>query len=189
MPTLQNIEIANDFFHDSLDLLHRYRLTIDHFDSIKSKRFKLFLDLRMATECILKAYAAYFLMKELPRKEVINRVEGFGHKIKKMAEIVEGSVKNEVWEKFSPFVEQLEFLPVGLRYRLDGMDFRQVNEAFYYKTIGSNLWLNALHDATKKLADELNQYLVTHSRLLSGKELLDEIRKPFHNKYAKREVK
>ena len=48
-----NIEVANDFFHDCLDFLHRYRLTGDAFYAIKSKRLKLFLDLRMAAECVL----------------------------------------------------------------------------------------------------------------------------------------
>lgn len=59
-----NVEVANDFFHDSLDFLHRYRLTVDAFYAIKSKRLKLFLDLRMAAECVLKAVAAYYLAED-----------------------------------------------------------------------------------------------------------------------------
>lgn len=53
---------ADDFFHDSLDFLHRYRITVEHFLGIKSKRMKLFLDLRMAAECILKAKIALIVV-------------------------------------------------------------------------------------------------------------------------------
>jgi hypothetical protein len=146
-----NIEVANDFFHDAEDLLHRYRLTVEHFYAIKSKRMKLFLDLRMAAECILKANAAYFFTDTAPREDVIRRVEAYRHDIRRMADDVKSKVTADAWQRFSPFVEQLSALPVSLRYRLDGADFREVNERFYYDTVGSDPWLDALHDATRGL--------------------------------------
>lgn len=181
-----NVEIANDFFHDAEDLLHRYRLTVEHFYAIKSKRMKLFLDLRMAAECILKAYAAYFLMETVPREDVIRRVEAYKHNIRRMADDVKSTVPADAWKQFEPFVEQLSALPVSLRYRLDGADFREVNEEFYYETVGSDPWLDALHDATRGLTKALNALLVGHSRLLSGADLWEEFNKPQHNKYAKK---
>lgn len=180
-----NIRVANDFFHDSLDFLQRYRITLDSFYAVKSRRFKLFLDLRMAAECVLKAYAAYHLMNDLNREAVIRRAESYGHKIKSMAQAVESYVAEDTWAEFNPFVEPLNALPVGLRYRLDGMDFREMNESFYYQTIGSDTWLEKLHDATKRLTDELNERLMTHSRILSGSELMAAALEPQHNKYAK----
>jgi hypothetical protein len=181
-----NVEIANDFFHDAGDLLDRYRLTADHFYAIKSKRMKLFLDLRMAAECILKAYAAYFLMVSVTRDEIIRRVEAYKHDIRRMSDDVKPMVDTEVWHSFEPFVDQLSALPVGLRYRLDGADFRRVNESFYYQTIGSDSWLDKLHDAIRVLNDSLNTLLVGHSRLLSAADLLEVMEKPRHNKYAKK---
>lgn len=179
-----NVEVADDFFHDAGDLLHRYRLTVNHFYAIKSKRFKLFLDLRTAAECILKAYAAYFHMEGLARNEVIDRIERYSHNIKALAIDVRNHVEPNVWEGFSRFTEQLARLPVGLRYRLDCDDFREVNEDFYYETVGSDTWLDGLHDRVKDMTDALNKHLVGHSRILSGADLWEEFHKPSHNKYA-----
>jgi hypothetical protein len=184
-----NVEIANDFFHDAGDLLHRYHLTVDHFYKIKSKRLKLFLDLRMAAECILKAYPAYFLMDGARREEVIRRVEAYGHNVKKISTDVQPTISPELWAVFDHFVEQLAVLPVGLRYRLDGADFRELNEDFYYETVGSDSWMEALHDAVRGLREALNGHLVGHSRILSGDDLWEELKKPYHNKYAKKRGK
>ena len=178
-----NVEIANDFFHDAGDLLKRYRLTVEHFDAIKSRRMKLFLDLRMAAECMLKAYAAYSLLEGVDRKDAIAKVEAYGHNIGKMASDVKVIVDPERWSAFSPFVEQPAQLPVGLRYSLDGADFREVHEEFYYETVGSDTWLDSLHDVVRDLADALGARLATHSRIVSAAEIWEEMKTPRHNKY------
>lgn len=184
--TNANIEVANDFFHDAEDFLNRYSLTVEHFYAIKSKRMKLFLDLRMGAECILKAYAAYFLMKDSPRGDVISRVESYRHKIPQMVNDVKSFIPVYEWQRFEPYVEQLSALPVSLRYRLDGADFRQMNENFYYATVGSDLWLDSLQDAIRELTKALNTHLVSHSRILSGADLWEEFKRPQHNKYSKK---
>jgi hypothetical protein len=181
-----NIEIANDFFHDCLDFLHRYRLTGDAFYAIKSKRLKLFLDLRMAAECVLKAVIAYHLAPQTTRDSVICHVERFSHKICKLAADAQAQLEPETWSGIAPFIEALDALPVGLRYRLDGSDFRELNEEFYYATVGSDEWLDQLYSAVKLVADSLNVKLQSHSRVISGSELLKELLKPVHNKYAKK---
>ncbi len=184
--TNANIEVANDFFHDAEDFLNRYSLTVEHFYAIKSKRMKLFLDLRMGAECILKAYAAYFLMKDSPRGDVISRVESYRHKIPQMVNDVKSFIPVYEWQRFEPYVEQLSALPVSLRYRLDGADFRQMNENFYYATVGSDLWLDSLQDAIRELTKALNTHLVSHSRILSGADLWEEFKRPQHIKYSKK---
>ncbi len=184
--TNPNIEVANDFFHDAEDFLNRYSLTVEHFYAIKSKRMKLFLDLRMGAECILKAYAAYFLMKDSPSGDVISRVKSYRHKIPQMVNDVKSFIPVEDWQRFEPYVEQLSALPVSLRYRLDGADFRQLNENFYYATVGSDLWLDSLQDAIRKLTKALDTHLISHSRILSGADLWEEFKRPQHNKYSKK---
>lgn len=181
-----NVEVANDFFHDCLDFLHRYTLTGDAFYAIKSKRLKLFLDLRMAAECVLKAVAAYHLAPDTSREAAIHYVERFSHKIAKLAVDTKARLEPEPWASLEPFIEKLDALPVGLRYRLDGSDFRELNEEFYYETVGSDEWLDQLYSAVKLVADSLNAKLQSHSRVISGTELLKEILKPAHNKYAKK---
>lgn len=179
-----NVEVANYFFHDCLDFLHRYKVTVDAFYAIKSKRLKLFLDLRMAAECVLKAVAAYHLADDTSRGAAIRHVERFSHKIAKLAADTQIRLEPETWARFEPFVEQLDALPVSLRYCLDGGDFRELNEDFYYATVGSDEWLDGLYRVVKLISDSLNVMLQCHSRLLSGAELVDEILRPAHNKYA-----
>lgn len=184
--TSPNAEVANDFFHDCLDFLHRYRLTGDAFYAIKSKRLKLFLDLRMAVECVLKAVIAYHLAPETSRDSVIRRVESFSHKIFELADNAKTHIEPEIHGRLAPFIKPLDSLPVGLRYRLDGGDFRELNEEFYYATVGSDEWLGRLYCAVNLVADSLNVKLQNDSRIISVDELLEELPKPVHNKYAKK---
>jgi len=170
-----NIEIADDFFGDSQDFLRRYMLTVKHFDDNKSRRFKLFIDLRMACECILKAYVANFLMKEKTRKEAIISLKNYGHKIQPMAEDIKNFVAKEILNEFDPYVHQLDKLFVTFRYRVEAIVFREVNEQFYHQTVGSDPWLDALYDVIKKLIDDLNPYLQSHSRIISGTELYSKL--------------
>jgi hypothetical protein len=146
----------------------------------------LHLDLRMALECALKAHIACFFTSTLSREEIIRKVESYGHNLTKLASVVNDSVQPACWDEVLSYVEKLEQLPVGLRYGLDGDDFRQANESLYYETVGSDLWLHHLHDTIVKIAGELNQSLVQNSQILSiDEELLQELSQPSHNKYAK----
>src|SRR5438105_15396065 len=80
----ERLEIANSFFLDATDLLTRYRLTTEYFSAIKSRRVKLFVDLRLAYECILKAYLAYFDEHASDRKILIRKVESFRHDVERL---------------------------------------------------------------------------------------------------------
>jgi hypothetical protein len=58
-----SISVANDFVNTCLDYLHRHRITKENLQTVKLRRLKLYLDLRISAECVLKAYSAYFLEK------------------------------------------------------------------------------------------------------------------------------
>lgn len=60
---LPRVVVAGDFLHDSEDLLKRYKLTIDHFYAVKSRRLKTFIDLRMAAECLLKMQVPHHALR------------------------------------------------------------------------------------------------------------------------------
>ena len=189
MPPLpESIGVAEDFCHDCYDLLQRYKLTIEAFFGVRSKRLKCFVDLRMAAECILKAHAAYYLMQELSRREVVKSVEGYGHRLGRLGGDVSKSVAADKWAALAPFIEQLDRLPVGLRYRLDVFDFRGVNEEFYYATVGSDAWLDNLHDAIEAVANDFREQLSTHDRILTGEDVWEELlaSESRHNKYEKK---
>ena len=97
-------------------------------------------------------------------------------------------IETAKWDVLRPFIEQLEHLPVGLRYRLDVFDFRDENEERYYQTVGSDQWLDALHDAIAAVAEDFNQLLATHDRILTGEEVWQalEASEGQYNKYAKK---
>jgi len=118
-----SISVANDFVNTCLDYLHRYRITKENLQTVKSKRLKLYLDLRISAECVLKAYSAYFLEKI---------------------------------------------------------------EAFYYETVGSEMWLDELYDGINQLADSLDRDLHTHARVVSECELIYELEAQLQNNYVQR---
>jgi hypothetical protein len=180
-----NIEVSNDFFHDACDYLHRYRLTEEHFYAVKSKRLKLFLDLRMAAECIMKAHASYFRMAGLSRQEIVRKVESFRHNLSALAGYLDVGECAEGWPKLKPFIEKLNQLPVDLRYRLDGSDFRMVEEVLYYETIGCDPWMKGLENVLLEMRNALNETLVKHSGFVSVEDLRALFEgEPSYNKYA-----
>ena len=184
--TSPNIEAANDFLHDCLDFLHRYRLTVNAFYAVRSKRWKLFIDLRMATECALKAVIALHLPAVTGREQVIRQVESYGHKIEKLADQTKPNMTENELEAISPFIKELEKLSVGLRYRLDGSDFFKLNEEIYYDTVGSDGWLDRLYDAVQLVAESIDEKLRDHSKIVSVADLeIDDLLTNTHNKYAR----
>jgi hypothetical protein len=184
--TSPNVEIANDFFHDGLDFLHRYQLTLEAFLTIRSRRLKLFVDLRMAMECMLKSLVSYHLSVETSREMVIRKVEGYRHNISKLA--IDAEVHIEIKEKdaIHVFLKQLDSLPVALRYRLDGIDFYEWDEKLYHDTVGSNNWMDQLYEVVKLVAYSLDNNLKSHSCFLSSDALLKDTLRIKHNKYVKK---
>ncbi len=77
-------------------------------------------------------------------------------------------------------------LPVGLRYALDGYDFRDAKEDLYYETIGSDVWLEGLKAAALKLADNLDAHLEYHSGIIDvGKIPFEELIAEKYNKFRR----
>lgn len=178
--------VASDYYHDANDFLQRYSLTVDNFYATKSKRFKLFVDLRMAAECALKAYIVYHTCSELCRKDVISKAEGYKHVIKNMREDAGPFLDEILFTPLDKFFFDLDKLPVGLRYRLDGMDYREANEDFYYQTIGDDDWLDGLHSQLIKITSDIGNKLAGHTRIVPSSELYEELLKPRFNKYRER---
>lgn len=137
-----NVEVAQDFFEDASDLLLRFDLTFDDFSPIKTRRFKSFVDLRLAYECILKAVVAYRQPRDMERKALIAVVERYKHNIS----LLENAILSTDSDRFGVEARgaELDQLPIGLRYALDGKDFREAKEIEYCQTIGSDLWLHRL---------------------------------------------
>lgn len=182
-----HIEVADHFFHDSVDLLKRYELCITteypDFSALKSRRMKCFIDLRMALESALKAVVAYYHLPHLGGEKLVKKVESFRHHLDKLLPKTVGHLPEEVRNETSSLCEELNQLPVGLRYRLDVFDFIGNHENLYYSTIGSDTWLSNTAKTIWKISKYIGDELSNESRLLSAADVFEEMREPRFEKY------
>lgn len=184
-----NIDVANDFYHDSVDLLDKYKACyfnekID-FQAVKSKRMKCFIDLRMAVESALKSYAAYYLHSGLHGEQLVRRIERYKHHVEKIYVECAEYLPIDQQNLCKNYCLQLKELPVGLRYRLDGMDFLNARKRLYYQTIGNECWLHGLEMLVDALVKTIGQTLSAHSQIIDGSSLtFDDIFSQSYSKYA-----
>lgn len=158
-----------------MDFLARYRLTEGLFSSIKSRRFKLFIDLRIAYECSLKALIAYFAEDLNSRKLIIHRVESYRHDINRLFKDVSPFLSEDLVQKGQRVNVTLSLLPVSLRYYLDGRDFLEVKEEDYYSSIGQDSWMEDFAKYVKMLLGMIDEKLQANSDVVSSNELWDII--------------
>jgi hypothetical protein len=124
-------------------------------------------------------------MAGLSRQEIVRTVESFRHDLSALADYLDAGECAEGWPKLKPFIEKLNRLPVGLRYRLDGSDFRAVDEVLYYETIGCDPWMKGLENVLLEMRNALNETLVKHSGFVSVEDLRALFEgEPRYNKYA-----
>ena len=183
-----HIEVANHFYHDSVDLLKRYEHCIESefpdFSSLKSRRMKCFIDLRMAMESALKSVASYYCHSNLKGEKLIRKVEGYRHHMDKLKPAAQPYLPAEIVERVSSVCDQLQSLPVGLRYRLDVMDFISNREDEYYNTIGSDTWMSSTARTVWGVSKFIGKELNKESRIIDVDELMEEFFQPRYEKYA-----
>ena len=182
-----NLSIADDYFHDSEDLLKRYNLTEEFFKNTKSKRMKLFVDLRIAYECVLKSIFVYFYETDADRKEISKAVLKMSHDLLKLESEVKKKLSPALQVEIDHFSNDLKQLPIGLRYRLDVMDFLDAREDLYRLTIGDDDWLSRYYELIKSLTEFVDRKLSAESAVgpLSDFVSFEEAIKPVDNKYIK----
>lgn len=179
----ERVEIANSFFLDAIELLTRYRLTTEYFSAIKSRRVKLFVDLRLAYECILKAHLAYFDEQSSDRKMLIRKVESFRHDIERLLGDIIPFLSEHLVQRGQLLNKELALLPISLRYYLDVCDFLEAQNDHYYATIGRDSWMEGFAEFVRALIDQMNKNLQSHSRIVGGDELWDAMIHDGYNKY------
>jgi len=184
-----HVEVADHFYHDAIDLHARYIVCEasenPEFYSRKSRRFKCFVDLRMAMESALKSVVVHCCHSDMKGKKLVKKVEKYGHDLDGLIEKALEHLPEDLQDKTITLCLELDQLPVGLRYRLDGMYFKEMNEKLYYKTVGSDAWMENTSSTIKSIADFIGKELEKESRILSGEALLEELLAPQYNKYAK----
>jgi len=183
-----HVEVADHFYHDSVDLLKRYEHCFNSespdFSSIKSRRMKCFIDLRMAMESALKSVISYYCHSNIQGKKLVRKVENYRHHMEKLQSAASPHLPEEILEGVSSVCDQFQCLPVDLRYRLDVMDFISNREDEYYNTIGSDTWMDSTAGTVWNVSKFIGKKLNTESRILSGSELLEELCQPRYQKHT-----
>ncbi len=184
-----HVQVSNHFYHDAIDLLARYMVCeaseSPEFYSRKSRRMKCFIDLRMAMESALKSVVTYYCHSDQRGEKLVKKVENYRHHIEKLIGKALHHLPEEYRSKIEKLCKELHELPVGLRYRLDVMDFINNNENLYYKTVGSENWMNSTAETIKSISDFIGKELNKESRILTGDELMKEVFEPKYEKYSK----
>lgn len=185
-----HIQVSDHFYHDAIDLLARYTVCeaseFPEFYSTKSRRMKCFIDLRMAMESALKSVVTYYCHADSKGEKLVKKVENYRHHIEKLISKALKHIPEEIRNKAQTLCNELHQLPVGLRYRLDVIDFKANNESLYYETVGSDIWMQNTSATIKEVADFIGKELSKESRILSGSDVLKEIQEPKYDKYAKK---
>ena len=182
------IEVSNHFFHDALDFRQRYIFCVNSeeydFFASKSKRSKMFIDLRMGMEAILKSLVCYFLHNERKGKTLVNWIEKNGHCLSKMWVKLSGLIPDEIYVNYTSDIQLMDKLPVGLRYRYDAWSFRGAKQDLYYQTVGSDLWLQKMTTALTELINFSDSNLSRHSRVISVADTFEELFGERYEKYS-----
>ncbi|MAZ69121.1 MAG: hypothetical protein OQK12_00670 [Motiliproteus sp.] len=184
-----HVQVANHFYHDAIDLHARYIVCeaseSPEFYSSKSRRMKCFIDLRMAMESALKSVVTYYCHSDKQGEKLVKKVENYRHHIEKLIGKALEHLPEEDRDRTDTLCKQLHNLPVGLRYRLDVMDFKRNNEKLYGDTVGSDDWMKSTSETIKSIADFIGKELNKESRVLSSGELKEEYFATKYDKYSK----
>lgn len=179
------LEIANDFYWDCVDLYQRYKLSIDTLSTRKSGRLKCFIDLRIAYECIMKAGVVYYDKSKKDRKDLIQMVQSYKHNTDRLEKNVIQFLPEELRSEIEFFSEGIKNLPISLRYRLDTMDYIDALENEYYKTVGQDDWMDHFAELVGNISEHIGNLLNSHSRIVSLGEVFEpgDLFKREFNKY------
>lgn len=183
------LEVSSHFLHDAIDFELRYRFCLQSdgplFYAPRSRRMKVFIDLRMGIESALKSLVSYHCNNDRRGKTLVNWIESFKHSTDKLIRKAGPYLPEDFFGNYGESLADLTKLPVGLRYRFDAWEFYDNQEELYERTIGDNSWLSLVHRALTCIIELINNSLKSHSRIVNAEDVLLEMQEPRYAKYKK----
>lgn len=173
MPSSPSITLAGHFYSDATDFLARYELASDDFWPVRRRRAKLYTDLRMAHECVLKAVVVYSQDQGTPYEKLLEFVMRYGHNIGNLERAANPFIQDQLDLATQCFGGEMDALPVDLRYCAESTDLRFWSEELYYGTIGSDSWLSSVHEYVSTICVAMGRRLSSHSQVLHVSEIAD----------------
>ena len=175
--------VANCYTRDGSDLLEVFRMGWESDRNNRSYRSKLFINLRMAVECYLKALVITYSDKAETPEDAYKAARKASHKlVDLLAEVQTRSGWNKRYFRRSSdaFITQVDDMKVGLRYEVD-MVAEFSKETFEEQfldsgpmsgTIGSDEWMLSLYEHAKYIGQKARRAfqhkLDDHTELLGA---------------------
>lgn len=153
--------IAEHFLRDAQDFGVRFDALWEYGALMhKDGRTKSFVDLLMATECILKAHALLGLQNR-PVEDAYREVRACGHNIRGLATVASYMADRTIYERLAT---KLEDLQVHLRYSFEAYETffpawkgRSNADQSYSATIGHNAWVLAIRADVRELIETIQR--------------------------------
>lgn len=156
-PISDHLALAEHYYLDALDFTNRFDFFWER-ELHKSSRIKSFVDLLMASECVLKAHCVLGLLNQ-PAEEVYAQIRRYGHKISTLADNAYFLQDRNQYELIHSYLGSFS---VDIRYSLDFYDIffpLQINNRAptlnYSATVGNNSWVLKVRECLNLLLDPI----------------------------------
>jgi len=174
---MDRVQLAQWYFEDGQDYLKRYRVLFysdsHDFQSIKSRRVKCYVDLRVTLEAILKSAICLAAKDEEDGETLLKRVKAYGHRIGELSKEAVPLLGGD--ESVLAALAHCDEAPIDLRYQAEAVPFRSGDDRPYYATIGDDAWLATLERFAQNALDHLDASLRQFSKVVDARTLWDEI--------------
>jgi hypothetical protein len=144
--------VAACYRRDGKDLVRLFLMGLKGWPSNRSYRSKLFITLRTAIECYLKALVIIYSDKAESPEDAYNVVRNLSHRLSSLLEEVQNRSK---WKKkyfrkvTEDLITQVNEMKVGLRYELDMAAAFSKCGLLMSGTIVSDEWMSLLLEQTR----------------------------------------
>lgn len=177
----RNKEQACSFLQDSRGYLSRYKLMEDTiWETSRFNRFKSYIDLRTALECVQKSATALYIHDSLEGEVLYKKFTSYSHRVDKTHDIL--IEKLDMPSFITSEMENIKQLPYAVKYTLDGVMFYDAYEDLYYKTIGSDCWMDALYESIETLINIVSTK-IGPSEIINSSDMFEELSRSTYNRY------
>jgi hypothetical protein len=171
------IELANHYYKDAADFLNKYQLAWYskelNFQGIKSRRMKVYVDLLMATETLLKAIVSLRSRYDNAGEPLVRELRRFNHCVSALAETALRKLKNA--DTALELLRRCDDAPVTFRYDFEATSARERDQQIYYATVGNDKWLGDLEQFVSTGVARLGKTLSRRSRIVEGRVIFEEM--------------
>jgi hypothetical protein len=176
-PDPTRLRLAHHYWEDARDYLKRYKILFHSqefdFQSIKSRRVKCYIDLRLAVEAVLKSALCLQSGWSDSGEPLVKRIKSYGHNIGKLQ--ADALKRLKIDKELVETINRCDTAEIVLRYQVEAVAFREGDDRDYYATIGSDKWLDTLEAFVAKAVEQIGKRLSKFSKPVDARTLTAKI--------------